>query len=288
MHIPLFLAFVCCLAADDMVEKLIKQSQAAAAAGDLERAIELASQAVEANADDVRLLNYRGSLYARQRRHKLAVSDFDRAIELDARQPDAFDHRGSERLALGEIEEAIDDFDRAIALDPRREPGHWKRGIAYYYAGRYDDGRRQFEGYQTVDGNDVENAVWRFLCMARRDGVEKARRELLKIKHDRRVPMMEVYALFAGKATPEDVMAAARAGEPEEGELQHRLFYAELYLALYAEALDDKAAARRHLRAAVGHKINHYMWDVARMHAAASGASAGKAGGLTCLDSPLE
>lgn len=280
MHTLLMIAFASCLAtgaaddnADDSnVETILAQSRAAAAAGDLKRASELASRAIEAKADDVQLFVYRGSLYARQRRHKLALADFDRAIELDPREPDAFDYRGSERLVLGEIERAIADFDRAIALEPRREPGHWKRGIAYYYAGRYDDGRRQFEGYQTVDGNDVENAVWRFLCMARQDGVEKARRELLKIKYDRRVPMMEIYSLFAGKKTPDDVMAVARAGDPDEEELRHRLFYSELYLGLYAEALGDKAAARRRLQAAVDHKISHYMWDVAQMHLAAAGS----------------
>lgn len=270
MRIPLVLVFVSCLAtgaaADDMVEKIVRQSQAAAAAGDLERAIELASQAIEQKPDDARWLIHRGSLYARLRRHKLAVSDFDRAIELDPKQANAFDDRGSERLTLGQIDESIADFDRAIALDSRREPGHWKRGIAYYYARRYGDGRRQFEGYQTVDVNDVENAVWRFLCMSRQDGIEKARRELLKIKHDRRVPMMEIYALFSGEAKPDDVLAAARAGEPAEQELRHRLFYAELYLGLYAGALEDEAAARRHMQAAVDHKISHYMWDVAQMH----------------------
>jgi lipoprotein NlpI len=253
-------------AADEMVEKLVRQSQAAAAAGDLDRAVELASQAIEQQPDDARLLVDRGSLYARQRRHKPAVSDFDRVIELAPRQAAAFDARGSERLALGAIDGAIADFDRAVALDPTRVPGHWKRGIAYYYAGRYDDGRRQFEGYQTVDSNDVENAVWRFLCMARQDGVEQARRELLKIKHDRRVPMMEIYSLFAGKASADDVLAAARAGSPGDDELRHRLFYAELYLALYSEALADEAATRRHLQAAVDQKISHYMWDVAQMH----------------------
>jgi len=41
--------------------------------------------------------------------------------------------------------------------------------------------REQFEGYENVDTNDVENAVWHFMCVARKDGVEKARAGLLKI-----------------------------------------------------------------------------------------------------------
>jgi lipoprotein NlpI len=253
-------------AADDSTDKLLAESRAAATDGDISRAIELAGKAIAGDPDDARLRFYRGTLYERMRQHERAVRDFDRAIELAPRDAEAVDHRGSERLALGQIDEAIADFDQAIALDPRREPGHWKRGIAYYYAKRYADGRKQFEGYQTVDGNDVENAVWRFLCMARQDGAETARRDLLKIKHDRRVPMMEIYALFAGKAAPDDVLSAARRGDPTADELRHRLFYAQLYLGLYAEARGDETAARRHLEASVAQKIAHYMWDVAKMH----------------------
>ncbi|MGH7134201.1 MAG: tetratricopeptide repeat protein [Pirellulales bacterium] len=253
-------------AADDATDKLVAESRTAANEGDIPRAKELAGKAIAGDPDDARLRFYRGTLYERTRQHEQALHDFDRAIKLAPRDAEAFDHRGSERLALGQIDEAIADFDQAIALDPRREPGHWKRGIAYYYAKRYADGRKQFEGYQTVDGNDVENAVWRFLCMARQGGAEAARRDLLKIKHDRRVPMMEIYALFAGKATPDGVLSAARAGDPTADELRHRLFYAELYLGLYAEALGDETTARRRLQAAFDHKIAHYMWDVAKMH----------------------
>jgi lipoprotein NlpI len=253
--------------ADEKTEKLVAQSKAAWAAGETTRAIEVASQAIEGDPDSARLRFYRGTLYVRQRRHEQALADFDRVLEIDPRNADAYGHRGSERFTLGRFADSIADFDREIELDPPREPGHWKRGISYYYAGRYDEGRKQFEGYQTVDGNDVENAVWRFLCMARKEGVAAARRDLLKIKRDRRVPMMEVYALFAGQATPDDVVQAVRAGDPPTEDLKHRQFYAELYLGLYHDALGDESQAIGHLQAAVEHRIEHYMWDVAKVHA---------------------
>lgn len=46
-----------------------------------------------------------------------------------------------------------------------------------------------------------------------------------------------------------------------------RQFYAELYLGLLAEAQGDERQALAHLAAAEKHKIGHYMWDVARVHA---------------------
>ena len=35
------------------------------------------------------------------------------------------------------------------------------------YAGRYQDCREQFESHRTVNPDDVENAAWHFLCVAR-------------------------------------------------------------------------------------------------------------------------
>ena len=249
------------------VDKLLTEAKRAFDGGRADEALKLAGRAIEADPKSVAARFLRGSLHEALNRHVEAIADFDRVIELDRRNADAYDHRGSEQFKLGKIDGSIADFDKAIELDPARERAHWKRGISYYYAGKFDEGLKQFEGYQTFDDNDVENAVWRYLCMARGDGVEKAVHEILKIKDDRRVPMMQVYALYAGKAGPDDMLSAARAGDPPPEELNRRLFYAELYLGLYHETAGRANEAREHIEAAVGHKIGHYMWDVARVHA---------------------
>jgi len=203
-----------------------------------------------------------------QEHHQEAIATLTRAMEVDPQAAAAYDLRGSEQFKLGRIAESIADFDKFLALRPSETAGHWKRGISFYYAGRYADGRKQFEGYQTVDDADVENAVWRYLCMARAGGVAQAREQILKIGNDRRVPMREVYSLYAGKSTPEEVLAAARSGKPTPAQLNERLFYAHLYLGLYFEAAGDKTKAKEHITAAAEkHKIGHYMWDVARVHA---------------------
>lgn len=194
------------------------------------------------------------------------VKACDELIDKNPRDATAYNRRGAAQFKLGRINESIADFDQFIELVPKAEPSHWMRGISYYYAGRFDEGREQFEGYQTFDSNDVENAVWRYLCMARDVGVEKAQADILKIGDDRRVPMRQVYELFAGMATTEDVMKAVGSGQPPAAEMNNRLFYAHLYLGLYAEATDDVDDAQKHLAAAVDHRIGHYMWDVARVH----------------------
>jgi lipoprotein NlpI len=131
----------------------------------------------------------------------------------------------------------------------------------------YKEGQEQFEGYQSFDSNDVENAVWRYLCMVPLVGKEKAQKDILKIGEDKRVPMKEVYDLFAGKLKPQDILNAAAAGDPKGDILNERLFYAHLYLGLYYESEGDAKKALEHLEiATTKHPIGHYMWDVAHIH----------------------
>jgi len=209
----------------------------------------------------------RGIMLDESRQYKEAIRQFGEAIRLRADFADAYDHRGSAHFKLGHIKESIEDFDRYLKLQPKEEPGHWRRGIAFYYAGRFQEGKKQFEAYQQVDRNDVENAVWSYLCMARTDGVAKARAAMLKVGQDRRVPMTEIYGLFAGRAAPRDVLAAAEAAKPSAEEQNLRLFYAHLYLGLYYESLGDRRQTAEHIGlAAEKYPVKGYMGDVARVH----------------------
>ena len=238
------------------------------AKGDTEGALRLASQIVEAQPKASEPYVVRAAIYSSLGKHELAVADYNRAVALQLDTPELYNLRGDSQFKLGKFEASIRDYDRFIELVPGAERSHWKRGISYYYAGQYEKGRRQFEGYQTFDDNDVENAVWRFLCMARKDGVQAARDSMLKIRRDTRVPMMKIYDLYTGKAGPDDVLAEARRDKPTPGELNTRLFYAHLYLGLYHEVSGNVDRARTHLTTAADeHRISHYMWDVARVHA---------------------
>jgi lipoprotein NlpI len=209
----------------------------------------------------------RAGLAEREGKWDSAVAAYDRAIEREPDRSDLYQRRGEAHFRLGHVEQSIADFDRYIKADSRREPFHWQRGISLYYAGRFADGRRQFERHQTVNPNDVENAAWHFACVARAEGVEKARAALLPIEGDPRVPMTTIYAMFAGRATPQDVLAATRAGRPGAGELKERLFYAQLYVGLYLEAVGERAASREHIDLAAKDAPEHYMGAVARVHA---------------------
>lgn len=158
-------------------------------------------------------------------------------------------------------------FDQVIGLAPSAAPQLWQRGLSLYYAERFADGRAQFELHQTVNGNDVENAAWHFLCVSKIDGLEAARKVFIPIVGDARVPMREIHALFAGTGNAEAVVKAADAdGMPTEAE-RDQLCYAHLYLGLYYEAAGDAALARAHMRrAAIDYHMDHYMGRVAQVH----------------------
>jgi lipoprotein NlpI len=162
----------------------------------------------------------------------------------------------------GRVAESVSGFDRVVALLPAARPHLWERGIALYYAGRYQDCREQFESHRTVNPNDVENAVWHFLCVARAQNPEKAREALLPVGPDARVPMREIYEMFRGALKPDEVLAAA--GDRPEGQ-----FYAQLYLGLYYEAVGNDRLAREHITSAAADRFKPaggYMHDVARVH----------------------
>jgi lipoprotein NlpI len=219
-------------------------------------ALKLATKAVDADPASIAALSLRASIYDALDKHAEAAGDYRKIIDIIA---NTHQNRGVAAFKAGKVKESVDEFDRYIALKPDAKISHWQRGISYYYVGRYDDGRKQFEGYQDFDSNDVENAVWRFMCMVRKDGIEKARKDMLKIGNDKRVPMRQVYDLYKGDLKPEDVMKVAKAN--------NELFYAHLYVGIYFDLLGDKEKAFKHLNEATeNYRINHYMWDVARVH----------------------
>jgi lipoprotein NlpI len=188
------------------------------------------------------------------------------AAENEKLSPRELIHRGSNEFFAGKIDDSIKSFEQAVTLEPRIKADLWQLGIAYYYADRFADGRDLFELHQTVNLHDVENAVWHFLCVARIDGVGAARKRLIPISGDKRVPMKEVHSLFAGTGSEEQVLKAASSVEGDANR-RNALCYAHLYLGLYEEALKNSTKSLEHIRkAAEDFSHDHYMGEVAHVH----------------------
>jgi lipoprotein NlpI len=180
---------------------------------------------------------------------------------------------GETAFAAGQFDKCVAAYDEVIRMDPRVEPQLWQRGLALYYADRFADGVRQFETHQTVNSQDVENAVWHLLCAARISDVDQARKKLIPITGDTRVPMSQIYEMFAGRMTPDDVLKTAQTPSSRapagSGQAKLQLYYAHLYTGLYHEMLGDQQAAIASLKKA--EEINpmgktNFMGQVARVH----------------------
>ena len=166
------------------------------------------------------------------------VQRLTRYLEVDPQNTQLYIQRGMASFQLGHIAGSIDDFDRAERLNPALTPYLWQRGIAYYYAERFEDGTKQFEADLTVNGHDVEETVWRYLCQAQVQGAEAAHVSLLPVMTDPRPVMGWVYQLFAGACDTDQVVARWRdAGRGDR-------FYSALYVGLYFEAARDRQRAR--------------------------------------------
>src|SRR5262245_12653389 len=170
--------------------------------------------------------------------------------------------RAVDDFLAGRVNESITGFDRVVALAPQVAPQLWQRGIALYYAGRYQDCRAQFESHRTVNPNDVENPAWHFMCVAKAESPAKARAALLPVGPDQRSPMREIYQMFRGTMTPDAIVKAA-GNEPSSR------FFAELYVGLSYDATGDEKRAREHLTIAASGRYTDaggYMHRVATLH----------------------
>ena len=231
--------------------------------GNRAEALGLADQLVKSSPQRPDGFFARARIYEEINQPDKAVTDYTQALKLNARAPEIYRQRGAQLFKLGRVDDALADFDTFIRARPEQAPYNWQRGIACYEAGKFDLGRRQFELHHKVNGNDVENAAWHFLCNARVKDFKRARAELLPVSFDPRIPMMELYALYRGTGSVEDVFNAVTK-EGNGSKIQQ--FYANFYVGLFYEAKGEPKPATDHIEKAVSIGIDNYMGDVARIH----------------------
>lgn len=202
-------------------------------------------------------------------KHALAVTFIDELLRRDPENTRVMLRKADNQFMAFEIEEAIKTYDRLIEIAPGIEPQLWQRGLALYYAERYKDGVEQFEKHWVVNRQDVENSVWHMLCGARATSVDEARKKLIDIQQDTRIPMKQILQLFAGEGTPEDVLEAARQPIDNPFMAKMNVYYGHLYLGLYYEMIGDEKKSLESMKLAQQTSIleqNHLMSQVANIH----------------------
>lgn len=203
--------------------------------------------------------------------HQQAITLLDEMIKLKPAIPNLYYYRATENFFAENFRQSVDDFDQLIKLQPARSDSLWERGISCYYAGDYADGAKQFLDYQNYHDQDVENSVWRYLCLAKSDSLAKARETLINIERDSRPGLQEVLELYRGNVTPEKLLEQMEATKLTGEAAAGYRFYTLLYVGLYyvAEGKDDlaakylKMAADPKLLEAGPSRISTYMWETA-------------------------
>ena len=203
---------------------LLQQAQSAYSKGEIDQALIFLDACIKQSPDSPKGYLARAAVHDATRHYDKSLPDYDKALALDPKLTQAYQRRGMANFMLARIKESITDFDTYLESHPDEKPQHWQRGIALYYAGRYEDGAKQFELHRTVNPEDVENAAWHFACLARWKTPAAAKADLIPIDNDSRVPMMKIHEMFAGKATPEEVLAAAIANHAPPPQLNAPTF----------------------------------------------------------------
>ena len=252
--------------ADTPGKDLLEQATELFRGGKKPEAFAVVEKAITQDPKNAKAFFLEGSFYMENKQPGKAVDSFNKAIALDPKPAAVYQTRGEANFQLGRFKDSVHDFTKVLQIEPEKAPYHWQRGISCYYAKQYEEGRKQFELHKSVNPNDVENGVWHYLCVSKMSGVQKAKSALISIAGDSRIPMKEIYELFAGRAKPEDVLQAAKDGPPSP-QLNGQIFYADLYLGLWHEAQGNGKEARIHILKAAVEAPDDYMGIVARVHA---------------------
>ena len=197
--------------------------------------------------------------------------------------PRALTSRGMDLFKNAQVADSLSAFDRAIELDERYKGILWQRGLSLYYADRFADASEQFVRDVALNPRDTEEAVWALLSQARAEGSwDKAQKNVIDIRGERRPYMLLVYRVCQGKTPVEQLEQLATSlqgnslAEPEQkiqtGLLQRPVestFYLNLYAGLIAEAQGRDADAQKFLLVAAQSpykQSDDYMWHLAKVH----------------------
>lgn len=260
------LAYGCRAGAQEDV-RLLQDAIASLRSGDAASAAELASGQIEASAEpNPTAFWIRAQARTHLEEYAGAAQDYQRLAEMEPNSARISLDLGAARFRNGDMAGSVAAFEHVAELEAHSRAQLWQLGISQYYARDFAGCTDLFELHRTVNPQDVENSVWHFLCVAATRGFDAASTGLIPIDRDGRVPMMEVFALFGGSGSVQEVLdAAERATSSGSGTGPE--FYAHLYLGLYYEAAGDAANSRTHIAKAVQLKQSgNYMWQVARVH----------------------
>jgi tetratricopeptide (TPR) repeat protein len=127
------------------VNKALTDADTAVNRGDLARAIQFYTDALDIGPGNVEAHIGRGRCYLELGDYSSAMSDFQRAEDLSPDDPESHLAMGDLYYNRKEYKRAIDFYDEAVELDGQHAMAKCKRGLAHYYRKNY---RQAFQDLQ--------------------------------------------------------------------------------------------------------------------------------------------
>jgi lipoprotein NlpI len=207
----------------------------------------------------------RGITLSQLNRGERAIEDFSRAVDTDLINPQYYEDRAIGYIKLRRFDEASQDLDMALGLDNRRPAAHREKGRIAFYQGQFDRAARDFTQAMRNDRDMgvAYGAIWLHLALRRGNLEGMSALPMLAEAFPPEQWPAPVMRLLAGSGTPEALLTAAEAPDPESYlRLQCE---AQFYLGEHYLIAGDRERARAAFEAAVATGVTEFLeWDWAR------------------------
>jgi tetratricopeptide (TPR) repeat protein len=131
------------------------------ATGEYEKAIEGSNQAIKLDPTNLRNYYGRGNFYQGQKKHQLAVNDYERYLKSYPNDSDAIEPIAWSYYQLDKYPEAISLASKAIEIDPESVKGMETRGRSFYFTGNYSAALADFNTMIKINPKDTSAYKWR-------------------------------------------------------------------------------------------------------------------------------
>jgi tetratricopeptide (TPR) repeat protein len=146
------------MAEADSAEGLVAQSILAFLDADLTRAIDLAEQALQLNAELATAHNHLGRALQNSGQSGKAIKAFKAAVRLDPEYAQAWHNLGHTRRALGVMDEAIEHYQKAIGAQPQYQSAWFNLAITLSVLEQHSQAVEAFD--QLLSINDQHVLAW--------------------------------------------------------------------------------------------------------------------------------
>ncbi len=139
-------------------EVLFNEGQQAYKSGSYVKAIDLFTQALAVDREDLNTYLQRGFCYSLTGQYDAAIADFTSVIDRKKDHLWAYISRGSAYKKAGKFDLALKDFDTVLQLDPRNEEAYNNRGWTYKALGNTKQACEDWKASKKM-GNDEAKVI---------------------------------------------------------------------------------------------------------------------------------